>query len=185
MISLKNRLPSDAPVATTQQPTRIGHAARLCSSSRPVVSSSAIERPYQRHAGAYTRGGGSRSGGPAVRPRHLTADLRRQEVNPKVAPVGVDSQVNSPVANAFILQMRTDPAAAKQAAGSDEAASAARRRLMDGLQGAAREGGFEDRVSGDAKLRDAKGRANAPTVPSAVRAYPALQPPFLRPDRRR
>ena len=102
-----------------------------------------------------------------------------EPANPKVAPVGDDSQINTQVANAFILQMRTNPAAAKQAAAGGEAASAARRRLMDGLQGAAKEAGLEDRVSGDAKLRDAEGRANAPPVPSAVRAYPALQPPFF------
>ncbi|HTE55742.1 MAG TPA: hypothetical protein VK698_33035, partial [Kofleriaceae bacterium] len=98
--------------------------------------------------------------------------------HPRIAPVADDSQVDDRMAGLFFQQARTSPAAAARARGDGSAASTARRALLDGMLGAAQERGAEEVSTGDAELRDATSRANAPPVPSSLAAYPGLPPPF-------
>lgn len=99
--------------------------------------------------------------------------------SPKVPIVDERSQIQVGVCQLIWIQARTNKAAGAKARGTGKAASAARRKLLDGVRGILKEHGVLDKASGDAKLRDLEARANAPPVPSDLRAYPRLGPPFF------
>jgi len=102
---------------------------------------------------------------------------------PRVPPVAAETAVQVGMAALFFQQARTDRAAAARALEHGPAGSKARRTLLDGMLGVAQELGVEEAATGDAELRDAASRANAPPVPSSLAAYPALPPPFAKPAR--
>ncbi len=101
---------------------------------------------------------------------------------PKIAPAAADAAVDTSIAARFLQQAQTNRAAGAQAREDGPEGSKARRTLLDGMQAVADVvDEKEDGASGDAELRSTESRANAPPLPSMLRAYPALPYPHTRP----
>ena len=106
---------------------------------------------------------------------HLPAATKGE----KIAPIGAQSQIDIRAALAVLQQARTNAAAGATARAGGGGASAARRTLLDGAAHILRKHNFDESATGSAQLRDNESRANTPPIPSTLRAYPALQPPFF------